>query len=171
MKASARHQKNRTLDSAMVLRYHPKPASRSTVRRHYAAWREAQAIQPRCDIEECIYFSSPLLWCGKKLPLILDHINGNNRDNSPNNLRYICPNCDSQLSTRGGANRGRVLEAGEGQYVLLSRNGSRHFHLICETGHYQLKGHAPTVSISHSLLSDDTQPGVQEGRRQKRDAP
>ena len=171
MKVSARNQKNRALDSDKVLRYNPKPASRSTVRRHYAAWREAQAIQPRCDIEGCVYFSSPLLWCGKNLPLILDHINGNNRDNSPNNLRYICPNCDSQLSTRGGANRGRVLEAGEGKYVLLSRDGSCHYHLICETGHYLLTGHAPTVSIDPVLVSDDTQPGVQEGLPKSAAAP
>ncbi len=134
MKASVRSRKQRTLDSDLVLRYSPKPASRSTVRRHYAAWREAHAIQSRCDIETCVYFSSPLFWARKKLPLILDHINGNNRDNSPNNLRYICPNCDSQLSTRGGANRGRVLEVEDGTYVLAGPNGSRDRFIMATTG-------------------------------------
>lgn len=156
MKAATRSRKQRTLDSASVLRYSPKPASRSTVRRHYAAWREANEIQPRCDIETCVYFSSPLLWGGKKLPLILDHINGNNKDNSPSNLRYICPNCDSQLSTRGGSNRGRVLEAGEGKYVLLARDGTRHFHYIPEPGHIQITGHAPTVSIGPAQVEPMT---------------
>lgn len=153
MRTAARSQKSRTLDSDSVLRYSQKPASRSTVRRHYAAWREAHAIPPRCDMEACVFFSSPLLWGSKALPLILDHVNGNNRDNSPTNLRYLCPNCDSQLSTRGGANRGRVLEAGDGKYVLLSRDGSRHFHLFCEPGHYQITGHALTVSIAPVKLT------------------
>ncbi len=151
MKATVRSHKQRTLDSDLVLRYSPKPASRSTVRRHYAAWREANAIQPRCDIEPCVYFSSPLLWAGKKLPLILDHINGNNRDNSPNNLRYICPNCDSQLLTRGGANRGRVLEAEDGTYVLAGPDGSRDRFIIASTAQATATGFEATAQ---------TMPGV-----------
>ena len=77
--------------------------------------------------------TQPLRWMGLVLPLILDHVNGNNRDNTPSNLRYLCPNCDSQLATRGGANRGRVLEAVEGKYVLLSRDGKRECHLLSLT--------------------------------------
>ncbi len=38
-------------------------------------------------------------WMGKKLPLILDHINGKNNDNRLENLRFVCSNCDSQLPT------------------------------------------------------------------------
>lgn len=38
-------------------------------------------------------------WFGKKLPLILDHINGVNNDNRLENLRFICSNCDSTLPT------------------------------------------------------------------------
>jgi 5-methylcytosine-specific restriction endonuclease McrA len=40
----------------------------------------------------------------KELVLELDHINGNNRDHRPNNLRFLCPNCHSQTPTWG--NRG-----------------------------------------------------------------
>jgi len=38
-------------------------------------------------------------WNGKKLVLILDHANGVNNDNRFKNLRFACPNCNSQLPT------------------------------------------------------------------------
>lgn len=38
--------------------------------------------------------------------LIVDHIDGNSEHNSPDNLRVICPNCDSLLPTYKGLNKG-----------------------------------------------------------------
>jgi hypothetical protein len=38
-------------------------------------------------------------WNGKSLVLILDHINGTSNDNRLNNLRLLCPNCNSQTET------------------------------------------------------------------------
>ena len=38
-------------------------------------------------------------WNGLKLILVLDHINGINNDNRLKNLRFVCPNCESQLPT------------------------------------------------------------------------
>lgn len=46
-------------------------------------------------------------WNGKKLVLILDHINGIYNDNRIENLRWVCPNCNSQLKTTGGGNKQR----------------------------------------------------------------
>ncbi|WP_082995907.1 HNH endonuclease [Mycobacterium alsense] len=46
-------------------------------------------------------------WNGVTLALIVDHINGDARDNRRDNLRLICPNCDSQLPTYKARNRGR----------------------------------------------------------------
>jgi hypothetical protein len=43
-------------------------------------------------------------WHGEKMGLILDHINGNNTDNRLENLRILCPNCNSTLPTHGGKN-------------------------------------------------------------------
>lgn len=43
-------------------------------------------------------------WRGKKMSLILDHINGINDDNRIGNLRIVCPNCNATLPTHCGKN-------------------------------------------------------------------
>ena len=43
-------------------------------------------------------------WNGKKLVLVLDHINGIHNDNRIDNLRLLCPNCNSQTDTFAGKN-------------------------------------------------------------------
>lgn len=45
------------------------------------------------------------IWNGKPLVLILDHIDGDASNNSVDNLRFICPNCDSQLETYKSKNK------------------------------------------------------------------
>jgi len=45
-------------------------------------------------------------WRGKRMPLILDHINGVNNDHRLDNLRFLCSNCDSiQLTYKGRNNK------------------------------------------------------------------
>lgn len=44
-------------------------------------------------------------WNGQYLSLTLDHINGKKNDNKIENLRWICPNCDSQLDTYCSKNK------------------------------------------------------------------
>jgi len=43
-------------------------------------------------------------WNGKELVLQLDHKDGNSKNHSIDNLRFICPNCHSQTANFAGKN-------------------------------------------------------------------
>ena len=57
--------------------------------------------------EKCAICGMNPEWNGEPLVLILDHINGVNDDHRPENLRLLCPNCNSQTGTFAGRNRQR----------------------------------------------------------------
>lgn len=52
----------------------------------------------------CALCSLKPFWNDKPLVLRLDHVNGVNNDHRRDNLRFVCPNCDSQLPTFAGRN-------------------------------------------------------------------
>lgn len=45
--------------------------------------------------------------CTGNIPLEIDHIDGNWKNNRPENLRVLCPNCHSLTKTYRGANSGK----------------------------------------------------------------
>lgn len=108
-----------------VLCYNLTKRDNRLVRRYYDVWRRRNNIPYRCDVPSCIFHTEPLLWNGKELNLILDHISGNNKDNSPKNLRYLCPNCNSQQPTQGGKNIGRIQNESEIAYEVQHSDGRR----------------------------------------------
>jgi len=124
-----------------VLRYRQGRKSQATVRRDYIQWRSEQnpPIPFRCDNPECIFHTQKLVWNEKPLKLILDHRNGVNGDNRPENLQFLCPNCNSQQSTQGGSNKGKV-EQSSGGFAHIVRNGKKHYTLPAESGEFKMAG-------------------------------
>ena len=56
---------------------------------------------------KCVECGQKEVWRGKKMSLILDHINGISNDNRIENLRLLCPNCNATLDTHCSGNRNK----------------------------------------------------------------
>jgi hypothetical protein len=70
-------------------------------------------------------------WQGKKMSLILDHINGINDDNRIENLRIVCPNCNATLETHC---RGSKFNYENGKRIEHDT-----FHDLCDCGNIKWK--------------------------------
>lgn len=77
-------------------------ATIATTRGHYIREYLADA-QSGC----CAICGGETTWFGLPLALVLDHIDGDPTNNRRENLRLVCPNCDSQLPTYKSRNRGK----------------------------------------------------------------
>lgn len=84
----------------------------------------------RKDVEyKCVKCGVGAIWNGIPLSLQLDHSDGDNKNNLPENLRWLCPNCHSQTFTFAGKN---IVDTGKRKTyyccdcgVEISRGGTR----------------------------------------------
>ncbi|MEV5259097.1 HNH endonuclease signature motif containing protein [Streptomyces anulatus] len=61
--------------------------------------------------ERCSLCGTGRMWRDRPLPLEVDHIDGNWRNNRPQNLQLLCPNCHSTTDTYRGRGKGRRASA------------------------------------------------------------
>ncbi len=61
--------------------------------------------------ERCSLCGTERMWRDRPLPLEVDHIDGNWRNNRPQNLQLLCPNCHSTTDTYRGRGKGRRASA------------------------------------------------------------
>ena len=68
---------------------------------HYIRGYLREQQSGRCALCDC-----EATWQGLPLAFVLDHIDGDSTNNRRENLRLVCPNCDSQLPTFKARNKG-----------------------------------------------------------------
>lgn len=76
------------------------PHTRSVIKRRII---RDKLLPYRCSKCEC-----QAIWNNEPLTMVLDHINGIPNDHRIENLRFLCPNCNSQTPTFAGRNTKRV---------------------------------------------------------------
>jgi hypothetical protein len=85
-----------------------------------------------------------------KIPLELDHVNGDSTDSRPGNVRLLCPSCHALTPTY------RVLNAGRGR-GNKAREQSKVNYLINEVA--RLTGRMPLIENERFVLVKEALPG------------
>lgn len=72
--------------------------------------RLKRAMRERGVVERCALCGIGAVWLGEPLPLEVDHIDGDWRNNRIENLRLLCPNCHSTTDGYRGRGKRRTRE-------------------------------------------------------------
>ncbi|MEU6528543.1 HNH endonuclease [Streptomyces sp. NPDC046928] len=72
--------------------------------------RLKRAMREKGGAERCALCGVEGVWLGEPLPLEVDHIDGDWRNNRLENLRLLCPNCHSTTDRYRGRGTRRVRE-------------------------------------------------------------
>lgn len=104
---------------------------------------KAGLLEEKCHICEVLH------WQGRKLSLHLDHIDGNRRNNTLENLRLLCPNCHSLTETYCGNKNKKhsysCLDCG----IQISKLGIR-----CRSCSHKHSGYVKPTKIAWGNLED-----------------
>ena len=103
---------------------------------------KARLYEARLKVPVCELCGQGEQWLGRRLSMILDHINGVRDDNRIENLRVVCPNCAATVATRSsnpatavrGSARAIAQFATRGVRALILRRGrscDRRMHDSC----------------------------------------
>jgi hypothetical protein len=87
------------------------------------------------------------IWRGRRMSLILDHVNGRANDNRLENLRIVCPNCAATLDTHCGKLSGRPRAERTcvacGLLFYPEKSRQRHCSLPCSRKRKGIKRQGP----------------------------
>lgn len=105
--------------------------------------------------ERCAVCPQTTEWNGQKLVLVLDHVNGDPTDNRLDNLRLLCPNCNSQTATFAGKNAKRAYVKGTKIKGEPAQNNRERFE-ICAGALARRVADEPITKIAKDLGVSDT---------------
>lgn len=81
-----------------------------TGKKHDQAKTRVKRYIKERDKYTCVLCGQKATWNNQPLSLHVDHIDGNNTNNRPENLRTLCPNCHTQTETYCSKQRNKKAE-------------------------------------------------------------
>lgn len=96
-------------------------------------------------------------WMNHKIPIEIDHINGNHTDNRIENLRFLCPNCHALTDTYKGKNiknkehSKEKYDLNQKNKICVKCNNQKHKNSeYCRQCHIKIKLHKITDTTNNT---------------------